>query len=516
MRQIALRELFAAGMLLLGMSCDRSDVSPPGRREHVVSRSSAAPATPETASVAPQGAPAAPEATAVPPPAAPESPAQAPEPPALAATPAEVAQPVVHRGAPARSGVVLAAAPIVLPEREIVAPPNQTDAAAPASPPPAPVVPPAMPVQVQAWSESETAVKLRWTHSDEARVARYEVLRGGNVVATVAAAAAEVGGFSAQTDTCFAVRACDAAGTCSAPSAEACARTLDLTPPTAPGSANAKADSDRRVTVSWAPSHDNVEVTMYEVTRNDGVQIRQRGDTTSVADETVSPVKRFCYTVVALDASKNASQRSPEACVVPPDLVPPSVPAHLLSGSRQWRHLALAWDPATDDVGVVGYEVLEKDAVVAKVEGTLVEFGKIAPDVDHCLAVRALDAAGNRSAPSEPLCARTASRSQPTGPWNLRGLRDPLGQLLLSWDPSPQRGMAYQIFRDDGQGERLIGTTTSPRYIVRDREGQDAHCYKIAAIDTDSHESPRTLPLCVRARLATAKAGEAPGAAEKK
>jgi chitodextrinase len=359
------------------------------------------------------------------------------------------------------------------------------------------VLPPTVPEGVRARADAETELSLGWSAArDDVGVARYEVMRQEQVIVMAAGLEAVVTGLRAGVEYCHAVRACDAAGNCSPPSAPACAVTPDRTPPGAPAAAAARADFDRQVTVTWAPASDNVAVVGYQVRRSDGPVLRAPGDAVSMADGSVRPAVQFCYQVVALDAAGNASPPSPTACATPPDQAPPTVPAHLRAGARSADFVGLAWDPSTDDVGVAGYEVLRGTDVIRTVQGTGVEFTGLAPETSHCYVVQAFDAAGNRSRPSGEACARTGSRTDPVGPWNLKVRRTSPGEVGLAWDPSPSRGVVYTVYWSDDAGDRLIGMGPQPSYLVTGKAATERHCYRASARDAEGRESPRTLPVC--------------------
>jgi chitodextrinase len=93
------------------------------------------------------------------------------------------------------------------------------------------------------------------------------------------------------------------------------------------------------------------------------------------------------------------------------DATPPTPPTGLSAPSRTAGSVDLQWSPATDDVGVVGYEVLVDDVVVGTTATTTFTVGDLAPSTSYSVRVRALDAAENRSAPSDPLVVTTLAAS---------------------------------------------------------------------------------------------------------
>jgi chitodextrinase len=96
---------------------------------------------------------------------------------------------------------------------------------------------------------------------------------------------------------------------------------------------------------------------------------------------------------------------------VAPDRSPPSAPAHLRSPSQTAESVELAWDPASDDVGVALYEILRDGAPAGSTPATRTTIGGLAAGTRYEFRVLARDAAGNASAPSEALAVTTAAGS---------------------------------------------------------------------------------------------------------
>ncbi|HVI95902.1 MAG TPA: fibronectin type III domain-containing protein [Anaeromyxobacter sp.] len=386
---------------------------------------------------------------------------------------------------------------------------NRSAASAPACATPPDVTPPTAPTDVLATAEGETVVSLRWkASSDDVGVVRYEVLHEQAITST--STSARVTRLRAGTEYCFRVRAYDAAGNGSAPSAPACATTPDLTPPSQVTHVVARAESDRRVRVEWHAARDNVGVKEYAILRDGAASVIAPGDVTTMTDEGLSPATRYCYTVTASDAAGNASAPSQPTCVTTPDLVPPTLPPALAVIPRSPTEVVATWGASTDDVGVAGYELLRDDSVVATIDaGTGLEavVGELDPATESCLAVRAFDAAGNRSQATKPACARTPDASTPAAPWKLRAAKEPK-ELVLSWQPSENPNIVYVVYWDTKRGaERPIGTTPSRTFKVFGAAAQERHCYRVSARDESStRESPRSFPVCAQLKSSLAAA----------
>ena len=83
------------------------------------------------------------------------------------------------------------------------------------------------------------------------------------------------------------------------------------------------------------------------------------------------------------------------------DTTPPSVPGTLTADAPTHTRVDLSWGAATDNVGVTGYEILRDGTPIATV-GAVTSYADttVSPLTHYDYAVKAIDAAGNRSTPS--------------------------------------------------------------------------------------------------------------------
>ncbi|EWC59768.1 Chitinase [Actinokineospora spheciospongiae] len=89
------------------------------------------------------------------------------------------------------------------------------------------------------------------------------------------------------------------------------------------------------------------------------------------------------------------------------DTQPPSTPAGLRSTAQTATSLSLAWNAATDNVGVTGYDVYLGATLAASTATTSATVSGLTPDTAYSVTVRARDAAGNASPPGAALAVRT-------------------------------------------------------------------------------------------------------------
>ncbi|SFH42885.1 Fibronectin type III domain-containing protein [Amycolatopsis regifaucium] len=302
---------------------------------------------------------------------------------------------------------------------------------------------PSVPGGLAAADVSQSSVKLSWTaSSDNVGVVGYDVYNGANLVKTVTETSATVDGLTPDTEYSFTVVAKDAAGNASAASAAATVRTQaapDTQAPAAPGNPRSTGTTQTSVALEWNASTDNVGVTGYDV--YNGANLAKSVSGTTATVDGLAPGTEYSFTVVAKDAAGNLSGPSAAVTVrtqAAPDTMAPGVPGNPRSTGTTETTVALAWDAATDNVGVTGYDVYQGASLVKSVTGTTVTVDGLAADTEYSFTVVAKDAAGNKSAPSAPVTAKTKPKTTPgvkysydligksqlrklTGPIDLRG-----------------------------------------------------------------------------------------------
>ncbi|MFC7613937.1 glycosyl hydrolase family 18 protein [Actinokineospora soli] len=188
-----------------------------------------------------------------------------------------------------------------------------------------PDTPPGAPTGLRLTTKSTTSVSLAWTASTAGSlpVAGYDVLRDGAVAASVTGTAATVTGLTPNTAYTFTVRAKDAKGTASPPSAPLTASTNnpadDTQPPTAPTGLRSTAADSGSVTLTWAAATDNTGVVGYEVLRAGAAPVATTGTTVRITG--LAPSTSYTFTVRAKDGYDNLSAPSAPATVSTGDIV---------------------------------------------------------------------------------------------------------------------------------------------------------------------------------------------------
>ena len=266
----------------------------------------------------------------------------------------------------------------------------------------------------------------------------------------------------------------------------------DLQAPTPPGMPSISALDCRSGTLSWPASTDNVGVAFYDI-YHDGQKMTSVGGTVLSAALALTAGARWGMYVNARDAAGNVSQASPTLTVNVPvcqvDTQAPTVPAGL-AGSVNGTTATLTWRAATDNVGVVAYDVYRNDVKVGATAALSYTDAGLSPNTLYRYAVAARDAQNNvsprstsislttGSACSSAVCSTVEVATDSDIPWGLVALPD--GTLLYNrrdahdivrLNPTTRAkttvGTVPNVQSTDGEGG-LLGLATTPGFPTTD------------------------------------------------
>jgi chitodextrinase len=175
------------------------------------------------------------------------------------------------------------------------------------------------------------------------------------------------------------------------------------------------------------------------------------------------------------------------------DTQPPTAPSNVRVLAVKPDTVTIAFTGSTDNVGLKWY--------VARVEGvreqpttspSRTEIGGLKSDTTYSLTVVAVDKAGNVSAPSAPVTARTAKWAPPT---NLRVTSISGGNVSLAWNaPSNMQYPYRHLVYDGGRGEALVGDWG---VATLQRLAPGTHVFTVKAMHVSGDLSPASSPLTV-------------------
>jgi acid phosphatase type 7 len=200
--------------------------------------------------------------------------------------------------------------------------------------------------------------------------------------------------------------------------------------------------------------------------------------------------------VASRESGAHAPQLVIETGTSSSDIAAPSVPTNVRATAASSTQVALAWSASTDNVAVTAYEIRRNGSPVATVGGTSFSDAGLSPGTSYSYTVTALDAAGNRSAPSTAASATTppASASDttpPATPANVRATAASSSQMALSWSPSTDNVAVsgYEI-RRNGTLVATVGAVTG--FTDSGLAASTTYRYTVAALDAAGNRSPQS------------------------
>jgi fibronectin type 3 domain-containing protein len=264
---------------------------------------------------------------------------------------------------------------------------------------------------------------------------------------------------------------------------------IAVTLPSIPTSVSASVAASSQISVSWSASTESSgTIEGYYVYRN-GARITTTAGT-SFTDAGISS-GFYNYTVAAYDANNNVSaQSSPASVTLLIDTTPPSVPTGVtISGQRATNGyntattLTISWNPSTDNVGVLGYNVYRNGLWInssTAITGTSVT-DAVFPG-QYSYTVDAYDAAQNFSDGSSPATVGVyVDTILPSTPSSVSVQQTSGTGVTLSWASSTDSvGIAgYQIFQNGTQ----IATATGAPYAITGLSAGGHYVFAVAAYD---------------------------------
>jgi cellulose 1,4-beta-cellobiosidase len=259
----------------------------------------------------------------------------------------------------------------------------------------------------------------------------------------------------------------------------------DTTPPSTQRDLTALVQADGKVRLTWGVADDDVAVVSYEVLR-DGEPLATTDALTSGGTFTDAAPGRGVtrtYAVRAVDSSGNVGDTG-DPVVVPVPVVDISAPTRptsravaLVSGQPR-----LTWNAASDDVGVVAYDVLRNGAAVASTNALSFADATAHQGRTHTWAVRARDAAGNVGPASSSVRRTLPDTTPPSAPQGFTVTRSGT-RATLRWQAATDNVAVtgYWVYRGTTRVAQLGASARS--YAVTSLRSGTTYSFRVAARD---------------------------------
>jgi fibronectin type 3 domain-containing protein len=146
----------------------------------------------------------------------------------------------------------------------------------------------------------------------------------------------------------------------------------------------------------------------------------------------------------------------------------------------------LSWQPASDDVGVTGYDVYRNGAKIASTTGTAYADMSMSQGNTYQYTVDAYDAAGNISATSAAVSLTCPDTMPPSAPTKLKATPG-YKRITLSWTASVDNvGVAgYYVYRNGTKFATVTGTSYTNTGLVSGK----SYKYYVIAYDAAGNTS---------------------------
>jgi chitodextrinase len=260
---------------------------------------------------------------------------------------------------------------------------------------------------------------------------------------------------------------------------------------------SAVAASSTAITLSWTLPAGAEHVRVFR----DGNQVDFVSGT-GLTDQGREPASTYTYTVIALDGLGRSSPASAPATATTlnqgqSDDAPPSVPTGLTAVAASSSSIALAWEPSTDDVGVLGYRIYRDGAEIGLSAGPQYTDLGLTASTQYTYTVAAFDGAAHVSAPAAPASATTlatgvSDTQSPSTPLDLNAVPASSSAITLTWSASTDDVgvLGYRVYR----GGVEIGTTSGTTFDDTGLSPSTAYTYTVAAYDAANHLSAPSDP----------------------
>ncbi|AHH96314.1 PQQ-dependent sugar dehydrogenase [Kutzneria albida] len=184
------------------------------------------------------------------------------------------------------------------------------------------------------------------------------------------------------------------------------------------------------------------------------------------------------------------------------DSTPPTAPRNLVVSDIGPNSATFTWQAATDDTGVVRYEVNRGGNVLKTVDGATLTttVTTLTPNTAYDISVGAFDAAGNASQQSNVVQFTTPpsnDKTPPSAPGDLRSTGVTANSVSLAWNASTDDGgviAGYDVY----QGSGKVASTSSTDTTVTDLAPSTDYTFTVKARDPNGNNSAASNAVTVK------------------
>jgi chitodextrinase len=273
------------------------------------------------------------------------------------------------------------------------------------------------------------------------------------------------------------------------------APTVDTEPPTWPEEAKLEASkvTTDSLTLAWPMASDDTFVTTYKVYR-DGLLEKTLPSAKSKTKITeLDEAETVSLSVFALDDSGNISKALTLSVQTGDETAPSWPEAMSLIATQMWdTGVFLSWTPASDNVQVVEYRIMDGETVVRTiVSSTQGDVSTLTPWTETTLSVVAVDSVGNISVPGPSLTFKTPDTQAPVWTEESALTFEALDttSIKVGWkhDTTDAGGLAsYTVFQDKvvvGTLNALNTVGENAQFIVKELKAAGTYVYTVQATD---------------------------------
>jgi len=250
----------------------------------------------------------------------------------------------------------------------------------------------------------------------------------------------------------------------------------DFTPPSTPANLRKVSRTTTSITLAWNTATDSgMGIANYKVFAkgpvDGGYNLIASPTGTTYTHQSLTSDASYFYYVTAVDVAGNESSpglNNQNIYTLPVDTTAPTAPANLSSTSAAATTINLAWDIATDDVGVDCYVVYRSTSssfanpTTTNVTSNSCAVSGLQSATTYYFKVKAKDETGNLSAESNLLTVSTQDNQPPTAPTALWARATSRSAVQLTWNASTDNKAVtgYDVFRATASGGPFTKVTT--------------------------------------------------------